>query len=436
MPEKVNRRQFLATLGAGVAGLIIGFAGGWFSKPPEVKRETVTVTKTVTETVTEAAPPTPKKIKAGWIFVGPIGDYGWTRAHYDGMMYAKERFPWLEIVWRDKVTETDAPKVIRDFVEREKVDIMFTTSFGFMDPTFEAAKDYPDRWFWHCSGYKRRDNMGTYFAEFYQLYYLNGLAAAAVTETRRVGYVAAFLIPEVVRHLNAFFLGVIDGLAVRDGRDPVEYREDPALADVEFYIIRLGAWYNPDGARAAAKTLVETNNCDVLSFTEDTPAVLQQAEEYQMAGKKVWSFSHYSPMKQYGPTAHLTGQIADWGPIYAYILAKFYAGIPESEDIWTRIGDFTPYRWARPVEESTAGTKEGTVYLAELNTDVIPPKFIRLIKQRYEEMKELLFEPFTGPIYDVDGVKRVKEGERLGHDPLWTMNWYVKGVINPPPPEL
>ena len=139
------------------------------------------------------------KLKAGFIYVGPIGDYGWTNAHDEGRVIVEEKYDWLETVYIESVAENPADVVaaVDTLVEVEKCDIIFTTSFGFMDGTAQAAEKYPDVLFFHCSGYTRDDNMATYFADFYQIYYLNGLMAGALTESDKLGYVGAFPIPEV-----------------------------------------------------------------------------------------------------------------------------------------------------------------------------------------------------------------------------------------------
>jgi simple sugar transport system substrate-binding protein len=268
--------------------------------------------------------------------------------------------------------------------------------------------------------------MSAAFAEFYQLYYLNGLAAGAVTETGVIGYVGAYPTPEVVRHINAFVLGANYAYKKRTGKN------------IKAHVTWIFNWVAPDEARKAAIALVEEKNCDVLAFTEDTPSVLQVAEEYRKKGKSIWSFSHYSDMREYGPNAHLTGQIANWGPIYLDFYRMVATSSWISVDIWARVGDYTPYKWRKSVEQSTAGQPEGIVYLAPLNP-AIPSDWQTLIKQRYEEMKELLFEPFSvegnlgEPIRDQNSGVRIKAGERADHDMLWNMDWLVEYIEEPLP---
>jgi len=414
--QKVSRRKFIGgTVGGLVVGALAGYAGGISAAPPAVTPGVTTTTATV-------APP-PRRVKAGFIYVGPVGDFGWTFGHDRGRKYAIEKLPWLDTVYAESVPEAEAAGPI-DKMIADGADLVFTTSFGFMDPTIAAGERHPDKRFWHCSGYKRSENVGTYFAEFYQLYYLNGLAAGAVSKTGKIGYVAAHPIPEVVRHINAFVLGA---------------RE--VNPNIECSVVWLFSWFDPGKTRDAAVSLIESQNADVLAYTEDSPTTLQVAQEYQDKGTPVYSFSHYSNMTQYGPKAHLTGQVVEWGLLYEYILSKYYAGAGRPEDLWSRIGDGVGYKWKLPEDKSTAEAVEGTfetlpgqtdfydnaVHLAPLSPS-IPDQYRALILRRYEEMKEMLFEPFTGPIKDQDGNLKLEPGQRVTHDDLWGMNWFVEGI--------
>ena len=444
----VSRREFLKILGAGIVGLAVGAGAGYAlgrRRAPEYTPAAETGGTTTTPTTTTQAPTATTapgaKIRALWVYVGPIGDYGWTHAHHMGKEKVDAKFGWLETKHLESVEETKAYMAIKNELQTDEYQAVFATSYGFMDAVKRLASEYPEIQFYHCSGpweeFKDLPNVTTYFAEFYQLYYLNGIAAGAVTETCKVGYVPAFLIPEVVRHINAFALGAVHGAKIMGKCGGGE--------SLEIYVTTpLNAWFAPDKARDAAKTLVDQYDVDVIAFTEDSTAILETAEMYWDEGKKVYSFSHYSDMYEYfkkqGKTlrSHLTGQVADWSPIYEYLLVKLYAGAATKEDIWTRIGDLTPIRWRRPVQESTAGQPEGTVYLAPLNTQAIPPKALDEIKARYEDMKELLFEPFTGPIrgYLIDETGKpqeepklkVAEDKKLGRNELWSMNWFYEKI--------
>jgi len=428
-PPDQSRREFLYALGAAVVAGAAGFAAGKLLGGGKTKTVTKTIPKTFTTTQTVTSSSARGRLKAGWIYVGPIGDVGWTHAHNEGRLEVEKTLGSIvETHYIENVPETQAEGALEQLIDWG-AKIVFATSFGFMPAVKNVAKKHPDVWFWHCSGpyeeFLSLPNVGTYFAELYQAYYLSGFLGGAVSQTGRFGYVPAFLTPEVRRHLNAYALGARDGYRLMHGKDK----------DVKVYVApELKAWYAPDKARIAAKSLVDNYNVDVLAFTEDSYTVLKVAEEYQEKGKKVWSFSHYSDMSRFGPKADLTGQLVDWGVIYEYILAKLFAGIAEKEDIWARFGDFVPIRWRRPVSQSTMGTKEGAAYMGRVNTSVIPPQALSKAKELYEKMKELLFEPFSGydpitgeprELYDNKGNKIVGKCERLGRNELWSTNWLL-----------
>ncbi|MFX1417278.1 MAG: BMP family ABC transporter substrate-binding protein, partial [Promethearchaeota archaeon] len=179
-------------------------------------------------------------LKAGFIYVGPIGDYGWSHAHDQGRLYVEDKYDWLETVYLESVPEDQTENRIDYLVNEQQCDVIFTTSFGFMDGTIAAAADHPDTIFFHCSGYQRAENVGTYFADFYQLYYLNGLMAGALTSSGKIGYVAAFPLPELIRHINAFELGAQEANA-------------SVTCEVRWL---LTDWYDPIAARSAAEALI------------------------------------------------------------------------------------------------------------------------------------------------------------------------------------
>ncbi len=373
--------------------------------------------------VTREVPAPESKLKAGWIYVGPIGDYGWTHAHEQGRLYVQSKFPWLEgDVIAEAVPEADVERFLDRFVVEEKCDVVFTTSFGFMDGTIAAAEKYPDKIFFHCSGFMRAPNLGNYMADFYQLYYLNGLMAGALTKTGKVGYVAAQPIPEVVRHINAFTLGVREV-------------NPEATMDVRW----LFAWYDPAKAREAAEALIATG-VDVLAFTEDSPTVLQVGQEYMEKGQPVYTFSHYSPMEEFGPDSCVSGQLVDWGILYEDMLTKVYLGVYDN----TNLGDVDYWWLMREKGAILGGSFEHTInpkfvdalkavkvtdpLLGELNV-------YDLVMKRIEQMTDpaMLFDPFTGPIKDQAGVERLKAGQRATYGELLTIDWFVEGNIGTVP---
>ncbi len=353
-----------------------------------------------------------KKIKVGLVYVGPIGDYGWTNAHEAARKKLVERFPWLDTVFVESVAESDSARVIDRLVLEEKCDVVFTTSFGYMNDTAAAAQKYPDKLFFHCSGYKRAKNLGTYFAELYQPYYLNGLMAGALTKSNTIGYVGSHPIPEVVRHINAFALGI---------------KEVNPKAKIK--VKWLFSWYDPGKAREAAEALI-AEGCDALAFTEDSTAVVQVGEEHTAKGKPVYTFSHYSPMQKFGENSVVSGQLCDWYGLYEDILTKVYHGTYMSRDQWWLL-------------------KEGAALLGGAEGVPINPKFVDVLKKiaytdpvlgatnihdlvmtRLAQMSEptVIFDPFTGPIKDQAGTERIKPGVRANHDLLWAMDWFVDNI--------
>jgi len=363
-----------------------------------------------------------QKIRAAFIYVGPIGDYGWSNAHDVGRRYVQNLFPWLETFYVESVSAADAPAVIDSLITQKKVNVVFTTSFDFMDPTVEEAKKYPNVLFFHCSGYKRAPNLGTYFAELYQLYYLNGLMAGALTKTDKIGYVGAYPTPEVIRHINAFALGV-----------------KAVNPNAKVYVRWLLAWYNPDGARQAAQALV-SEGVDAIAYTEDSPAIIQFAEEqYKTTGKQIYVFSHYSPMYDYGPDVVVSGELVNWGVIYADILMKIKEGIYNSTNL-----ENVDYWWMLKERAVELGAKFGMPINPKFS-DNLKSKFVQdpilgkisvydLIFTRLKQMSEetVPFDPFIGPIKAQNGTVMIPEGVRADHDTLWNINWFVDNVVGSP----
>ena len=353
-----------------------------------------------------------EKLKAGFVYVGPVGDYGWSHAHDVGRKFAESKLPWLETVYIESVAESDSARIIDRFIQGEKVDVVFTTSFGYMDDTIKAGQKYPDKKFMHCSGFKQLPNVGTYFADLYQTYYLNGLMAGALTKTNKIGYVAAFPIPELIRHINAFALGI-----------------KAVNPNAEVHVKWIYAWYGPDKAREAAEALI-AEGCDNLAFTEDTPAVIEVGQEHTEKGRQIYTYSHYSPMQQYGKDSVVSGQLVDWGVMYEKILKDIYDGTWKNHDEWWLIA-------------------EKAVILGGDFDNIINPKFVGelkmkmvdtadfgkisvydLVVKRYEQMMKGpdVFDPYAGPIKDNTGKLKIKEGQRASKGDLLSIMYYVDGV--------
>ena len=354
-----------------------------------------------------------KQIKAGFVYVGPVGDYGWSHAHDIGRKYAEAQLPWLKTIFIESVAEADSARIIDRFIQEEKCDVVFTTSFGYMDDTIKAGKKYPDKHFMHCSGFKQSKNVGTYFADLYQTYYLNGLMAGALTKSNKIGYVAAFPIPELVRHIDAFALGI-----------------KAVNPKAEVHVRWIYAWYGPDKAREAAEALI-AEGCDALAFTEDTPAVIEVGQEHTEKGKPIMTFSHYSPMQAYGKDSVVSGQLVDWGVMYVDILKDLYDGSWTSDDRWWLIAEKAAIlggAFDAPINPKyDAVLKAATVETPDLGTISV----YDLIFKRYEQMKQGTerFDPFTGPISDNTGKLQIKAGEKASKADLLSIMYYVDNVV-------
>ncbi|HEY9071923.1 MAG TPA: BMP family ABC transporter substrate-binding protein [Candidatus Ozemobacteraceae bacterium] len=358
------------------------------------------------------APAAGKKIKAGFVYVGPIGDFGWTNAHELARQHVVKLFPWLETTFVESVAEGDCARVIDRLVNEEQCNVIFTTSFGYMNDTAAAAARYPDRTFMHCSGYKRGPNLGTYFAELYQAYYLNGLMAGALSKSGKLGYVAAHPIPEIVRHINAFALGA---------------REANPKARVQ--VKWLFSWYDPAKAREAAEALV-AEGCDALAFSEDSPAVIQVGEEHTQKGKPVFTFSHYSPMQKFGEHSVVSGQLVDWSVMYESILTALHTETWKPADHWWLLGEGACRIGGAPDVPVNPAFIEPLKAVPITDPVIGATNIYDLVFKRLAQMSEptVLFDPFTGPIKDQAGTVRIKAGERASHDQLWAIDWFVEGV--------
>jgi simple sugar transport system substrate-binding protein len=365
----------------------------------------------------EYVPGTP--LKVGFIYVGPIGDYGWSFAHEAARQICEQTFPWLEAVYIESVPEGEVETYIDRLFQNEKCDVVLTTSFGFIDGTAAAAQRYPDKILAHCSGFKRAPNEMTYMADFYQIYYLNGLMAGALTKTGKVGYVGAFPIPEVKRHINAFALGV---------------REVNPKAEI--HVRWIEAWFDPTAAKAAAEALI-AEGCDVFAFTEDSPTVVQVAAE-----RGLLSFGHYSPMYQFSPQYCVSGQLVHWETIYLDFLAKVYAGAYTAHnlanlDYWWLLAEGAVEMGAQP------GMLVNPTYEAPLKAVSVTDPMLGvinvydLVMRRLAQMRDpsMVFDPFAGPIFDRKGILRVQLGTRMSVLELTTLEWAVAGVVGAWPGE-
>ncbi len=325
--------------------------------------------------------------KVGFIYVGPVGDAGWTYAHDLGRRYLEEHVPGVITDYLESIPEgEEAYRYIVDYVKKG-YKVIFTTSYGYMDQTERAAQQYPDVHFFHCSGYKYNDkNFSAYFGRMYQARFLTGIVAGMMTKSNIIGYVAAHPIPEVIRGINAFALGV-----------------KLVNPKAKVYVVWTHTWYDPATEREAAISLLD-QGADVITQHQDSPAPIQAAAE---RGK--YAIGYNSDMSIFAPEAHLTAPIWNWGVFYAAAVKGIIDGTWKHGFYW----------W---------GMDKGIVDIAPFGP-AVPEKVKIVVNTLKELIKEGKFDPFTGPIYDQEGKLRVKPGEKLSDEALLEMNWFVDNVV-------
>ncbi len=326
-------------------------------------------------------------LKIGFVYVGPVGDHGWTYQHNEGRLAIESEFgDKVQTTYVEFVPEgQDAERVIRQLAA-DGNKLIFTTSFGYMNPTIKIAKMFPDVHFEHATGYKRSENVSTYLARFYEGRYVIGRIAGAMTKTNVVGYIASFPIPEVIRGINSFTLGL--------------HSVNP---DAKVKVVWVNTWFDPGKEGDAAKTLID-QGADILTQHTDSPAPLQVAEE-----RGILAFGQASDMSAFAPTAHLTSIIDDWAPYYVARARAVLDGTWESSDIWD-------------------GMAEGMVAMAEYNEKSLPADVIADAQATAEAIRTGQLHPFTGPIKDQEGNEVAAAGEVMSDEVLLGMNYYIMGV--------
>ncbi|MFW8567189.1 BMP family ABC transporter substrate-binding protein [Orrella sp. 11846] len=325
-------------------------------------------------------------LKVGFVYVSPIGDAGWTYQHDLGRLEMLDNLG-------DKVTTTfvesvpegaDAERVIREMASSGH-DLIFATSFGYMNFVERVAKQFPNVKFMHATGFKEGANFKNYNARFYEGRYLNGMIAGEMTKSDILGYVAAFPIPEVLQGINAFTLGALS-----------------VNPDVQVRVIWVNSWYDPGKEREAAQALV-AQGADVITHHTDSTAVVQAAQD-----SGVYAMSYHSDMSKYGPDAQLSGTTHHWGPYYTKLIERELAKEGMTESIW-------------------GGFQEGFVELAPINP-LVPQVMQDKVAEVTEKLRAGTFHPFTGPMVDQDGKEILKPGQVMTDDEMAKMNFYVKGV--------
>ncbi|MEK9798846.1 MAG: BMP family ABC transporter substrate-binding protein [Alphaproteobacteria bacterium] len=336
-----------------------------------------------------------KKVKVGFVYLTTPGDHGWTYAHEVGRQDVIAHFgDKVETTYIENVPEgPDAARVIRDLAKQGN-DIIFTTSFGYMDPTLKVAKEFPEIKFEHITGYKRSPNMATGNIRFYEGRYVQGVVAGLMTKSNKIGYIASFPIPEVIQGINAF------GLGLRS-----------VNTDAEVSVIWVNSWYDPVKEADAAKVHI-AEGADILAQHTDSPAMLQTAEK---AG--VYGFGQSSDMKAFAPKAQLFSSVNNWG---IYYINKIQALMDGS---WTT-GE-GPDHWAG---NTWAGMADDFLVLSPFEN--MPEDVAKAAQKAADDIKSGANKIFTGPIRDNTGAEKVPAGKTLNDGELFTtLDYYVEGIV-------
>jgi basic membrane protein A and related proteins len=325
------------------------------------------------------------KIKVGFIYVGPVGDHGWSYQHDQGRQAIEKAFPGkVTTTLVESVPEADSERAIEQLA-RTGHDLIFTTSFGFMEPTLKVAKKYPNIKFEHATGFKRAPNLSTYAAKFHEGRYIIGQIAGKMTKSNTIGYVGAFPIPEVVAGINAFYLGA-----------------KSVNPDVKIKIVFANTWYDPAKEGDAAKALLD-QGVDMLAQHTDSPAPIQAAEA---RGK--FGFGQASDMERFAPKAQLTAIVDNWSDYYVARTKAVLDGTWKSEDVW-------------------GGINSHMVVMSPYKN--MPDDVKKLAQETEAAIKAGTLNPFKCPIIGQDGKEIECKGNGALSDPqVLGMNFYVQGI--------
>ena len=335
------------------------------------------------ETEETAASTEEKLPKVAFVYIGVPSDGGWTKTHDEGRELVDTTFGITSTTVENVPEGPDAERIIEELAQDH--DIIFTTSYGYMDPTINVAKKYPDVVFLHATGYKTAENVGTYQVKGWESGYLSGIAAGSITENSKIGYVGAFPIPEVIYTINAFTLAA-----------------QSINPDVEVSVVWSNTWFDPTAEKQAAETLLD-QGIDLLANYQDSPAGIQAAAE-----RGVWGMGNDADMSAYAPETYITNPVIHWGDYYVSTIQSWIDGTWKS-------GAYL------------GGLAEGMADIAPFGKNVPAD-----VQAKVEEIEKSLIagdlDIFKGPIYDNKGELRVPEGEAMTIEDILSMNWLVKGV--------
>jgi basic membrane protein A and related proteins len=327
-------------------------------------------------------------LKVGFIYVGPIGDGGWTFQHDQARLAVVEAYgDKVETVFQESVPEgADAERVLTQMA-LSGCKLIFTTSFGYMDATLAVAAKFPDVKFEHATGYKRADNVATYDARFYEGRAVIGHIAGKMTKSNKIGYIASFPIPEVIQGINSAFLHA--------------RKANPA---VELSVVWAYTWFDPAKEADAAKALIEQGVDVILQHTDSTAPLAEAAKTPGVIG-----FGQASDMAAFKPSPRVSAIIDNWGPYYVKRVAAVMDGTWASGHTW-------------------GGMKDGEVVMGEI-TETVPADVKAEAEKLIADISSGTYHPFTGPINKQDGSAWLADGAVATDEELSGLNFYVEGIV-------
>jgi basic membrane protein A and related proteins len=328
-----------------------------------------------------------ERLKVGFVYVGPVGDGGWTYQHDQGRLAVEEAYgDRVETIFQESVPEgADAERVLTQMA-LSGAGLIFTTSFGFMEATMNVAERFPNVKFEHATGYSRAENVATYDARFYEGRAVVGTIAGRMTRTNRIGYIASFPIPEVIQGINSTFLHA--------------RKVNP---DVELVVIWVYSWFDPAKEADAAQAMIQ-QGVDVITQHTDSTAPLAEAAKTE----GIIGFGQASDMAEYKPTPRVASIIDNWAPYYVKRVGAALDGTWESGNSW-------------------GGIAEDEVVIGEI-TDAVPDEVRQEAEAMIEAIRSGEYHPFTGPINRQDGSVWLAEGETATDEQLVSMDFYVEGM--------
>ncbi|MBV8472421.1 MAG: BMP family ABC transporter substrate-binding protein [Hyphomicrobiales bacterium] len=324
-------------------------------------------------------------LKVGFVYLGPVGDFGWTFQHDVARKEVEEHFKGaVKTAYVENVPEgPDSEHVISDLAAKGN-KLIFTTSFGYMNYTLNAAKKFPAVKFEHCTGYKRAPNVSTYNIRFYEGRFVQGVIAGKLSKTGVAGYVGSIAVPEVVQGMNAFMLGM---------------RSVNPNAKLKFILIN--SWYDPGKEGDAAKALID-QGCDVITQHTDSPTPLQVAES-----RGVPAFGEATDMNRFAPKTQLSANVNVWSPYYIKRVQAVLDGTWKSEDVW-------------------GGFAAGMLKMSPFAN--MPDDVKALAQQTVDDISSGKRKIFVGPLVDQSGATKLPAGQAMDDGTLASLQWLVQGI--------